>query len=221
MRDLKRPNAKQPAYKFLREEGFEVFVPTKSQIITRNGKKVVEEIPVIRDLLFVHTEKERLDPIVARTETLQYRFMRNCGRAPMTVPDDEMERFIIAVSSSNDTKYYLPEEITSQMYGRKIRIVGGPLDGYEGNLITTRGSKVKRLMIKNCRTSLQQAWKSTLNTYNLYDNDYRLFSRPIRNYYLLDGQCHRCFQRMRTLHRPAHPANIAHLLPQAAVRPAR
>lgn len=62
---------------------------------------------------------------------------------------------------------------------------------------------------------MQQAWKSTLNTYNLYDNDYRLFSRPIRNYYLLDGQCHRCFQRMRTLHRPAHPANIAHLLPQA------
>lgn len=148
MRDLKRPNAKQPAYKFLREEGFEVFVPTKSQIITRNGKKVVEEIPVIRDLLFVHTEKERLDPIVARTETLQYRFMRNCGGAPMTVPDNEMERFIIAVSSSNDTKYYLPEEITPQMHGRKIRIVGGPLDGYEGNLITTRGSKVKRLMIK-------------------------------------------------------------------------
>ena len=144
MRDLKRPNAKQPAYKFLREEGFEVFVPTKSQIITRNGKKVVEEIPVIRDLLFVHTEKERLDPIVARTETLQYRFMRNCGRAPMTVPDDEMERFIIAVSSSNDTKYYLPEEITSQMYGRKIRIVGGPLDGYEGNLITWSKSSPPR-----------------------------------------------------------------------------
>lgn len=148
MRDLKRPNAKQPAYKFLREEGFEVFVPTKSQITTRHGKKVVEDVPVIRDLLFVHTDPERLDPIVMKTNTLQYRFMRNCGRTPMTVPDDEMERFIIAVSSSNDTKYYLPEEITPQMYGRKIRIVGGPLDGYEGNLITTRGSKVKRLMIK-------------------------------------------------------------------------
>ena len=148
MRDLKRPNAKQPAYKFLHEEGFEVFVPIKSQLITRHSKKVVEDVPVIRDLLFVHTEKERLDPIVARTETLQYRFMRNCGRSPMTVPDDEMERFIIAVSTSNNTQYYLPEDITPQMYGRNIRIVGGPLDGYEGNLITTRGSKVKRLMIK-------------------------------------------------------------------------
>lgn len=148
MRDLKRPNAKLPAYKFLREEGFEVFVPMKPQLITKHGKKVVEDVPVIRDLLFAHTDKKRLDPIVARTETLQYRFMRNCGRAPMMVPDDEMERFIVAVSSSNDTKYYLPEEITPQMYGRKIRIVGGPLNGYEGSLITTRGSKVKRLMIK-------------------------------------------------------------------------
>lgn len=79
MRDLKRPNAKQPAYKFLREEGFEVFVPTKSQIITRNGKKVVEEIPVIRDLLFVHTEKERLDP------TLQGR--RPCNTVSCAIAD--------------------------------------------------------------------------------------------------------------------------------------
>ena len=93
MRDLKRPNAKLPAYKFLREEGFEVFVPMKPQLITKHGKKVVEDVPVIRDLLFAHTDKKRLDPIVARTETLQYRFMRNCGRAPMMVPDDEMERF--------------------------------------------------------------------------------------------------------------------------------
>ena len=74
--------------------------------------------------------------------------MRNRNRAPMTVPDDEMQRFILAVNSSNYTRYYLPEEITSDMFGRRIRIVGGPLDGYEGSLITIRGSKTKRLMIK-------------------------------------------------------------------------
>ena len=148
LRDLKRPNAKLPAYKFLREERFEVFVPMKSRLITKYGKKEIEEIPVIQDLLFVHTNKERLDPIVAKTETLQYRFLRNCDRAPMTVPDDEMERFIFAVSTSNNTKYYLPEEITPETFGRKVRILGGPLDGYEGSLITTKGSKMKRLMIK-------------------------------------------------------------------------
>lgn len=65
LRDLKRSNAKLPAYKFLREERFEVFVPMKLRLITRHGKREVEEIPVISDLLFVHTNKDRLDPIVS------------------------------------------------------------------------------------------------------------------------------------------------------------
>jgi hypothetical protein len=34
------------------------------------------------------------------------------------------------------------------MYNRPIRIVGGLLDGYEGTLLTTRGSKVKRLLVE-------------------------------------------------------------------------
>ena len=57
----------------------------------------------------------------------------------MTVADGEMDRFMMAVSCSDSPQYYLPEEITPQMYGRKIRIVGGQLDGYEGCLLATRG----------------------------------------------------------------------------------
>ena len=34
------------------------------------------------------------------------------------------------------------------MYRRRIRIVGGTLDGYEGRLLTTRGSKVRRLLVE-------------------------------------------------------------------------
>lgn len=112
------------------------------------GGRIVKEVPVICDLLFVHTDRESLDPIVAKTETLQYRFLRNCNRAPMTVPDKEMDMFIAAVNSSSAPRYYLPQEITPEMYGRKIRIIGGPLDGYEGNLITARGSKIKRILVE-------------------------------------------------------------------------
>lgn len=148
MRDLKRPNAKLPAYKLLREEKFEVFVPMRWKLVSKKGVKVKKELPILSDLLFVHSTKAELDPIVDRTESLQYRFLRNCNRAPMTVRNDEMERFIFAVNSSDSPKYYLPKEITPEMYGRKIRIVGGLLDGYEGSLITTRGSKVRRLLVK-------------------------------------------------------------------------
>ena len=34
------------------------------------------------------------------------------------------------------------------MRNRKIRIVGGHLDGYTGTLVTTRGSKTKRLLVE-------------------------------------------------------------------------
>lgn len=149
MRDLKRRNAKHPAYKELQDLGVEVFVPMKWQVTTRKGVKVREEVPLLQDLLFVHDSREHLDPIVEHIHTLQYRWLRNTFRAPMTVADGEMDRFMMAVSCSDSPQYYLPEEITPQMYGRKIRIVGGQLDGYEGCLLATRGGyKVKRLLVE-------------------------------------------------------------------------
>ena len=66
----------------------------------------------------------------------------------MTVSDLEMNRFIQAVSSSDSPQYYLPEVITPQMCGRKIQIIGGSLNGYEGCLLKIRGSKRKRLLVE-------------------------------------------------------------------------
>lgn len=148
MRDLKRCNAKNPAYKMLQDLKFEVFTPMKWHVATRKGEKIREEIPVIRDLLFVHSNRSDLDPIVEKTETLQYRFLRRTWREPMTVMESDMERFIHAVNSSKSVKYYLPEELATEMYNKKIRIIGGNLDGYEGKLLTVRGSKTKRLLVE-------------------------------------------------------------------------
>ena len=148
MRDLKRSNAKQQAYRLFQEKNMEVFTPMKFRLVVVKGKRVRQEIPCIPDLLFVHDSREVLDPIVEDISTLQYRWLRNKYREPMTVSDAEMERFIRAVSASEMPKYYLPEEITPEMLNRPIRIVGGPLDGYEGTLLTTRGSKVKRLLVE-------------------------------------------------------------------------
>lgn len=149
MRDLKRPNAKLPAYKELQERRFEVFTLMKWHLAVKKGKRIREQIPFMQDLLFVHAARNKLDPMVEKIPTLQYRYTRGgTYREPMSVPDRDMERFILAVSTSESPRYYLPEEITPEMYGRKIRIVGGPLDGYEGYLIMTRGSKVKRLLVE-------------------------------------------------------------------------
>ena len=59
-----------------------------------------------------------------------------------------MDYFMKAVETSESPQYFRPEDITPEMRKRKIRIIGGPLDGYEGHLITVRGSKVKRLLVE-------------------------------------------------------------------------
>ncbi len=150
LRDLKRSNAKSSAYKILSESHFEVFTPLK-WILFKNaqGKRVREQVPVIQDLLFVHSERAPLDVVVENTPTLQYRFKKGDSyRQPMTVRDNDMARFIHAVNSTDSSRYFLPEEITSDMCGKQVRIIGGPLDGYEGNLLKVRGTRKKHLLLE-------------------------------------------------------------------------
>lgn len=145
MRDLKRPNAKLPAYKFLESLGVSFFTPMHWRLIVRDGKRISEYVPFIADLLFVYETREKLDAIVAKTPTLQYRYQKGkpyCD--PMMVPDDEMNRFMHAVGSVGNPQYYQISEITPAMWNRNIRIVGGHLDGYEGKLLKVRGSRSKQ-----------------------------------------------------------------------------
>ena len=98
MRDLKRPNAKLPAYKELAKAGFRVFTPLITKVVEYAGKRKRVEVPFVQDLLFVFSEKETLDKVVARTDTLQYRFVKGAAYcSPMVVSVRDMERFIAAV----------------------------------------------------------------------------------------------------------------------------
>lgn len=148
LRDLKRPNAKHPAWQTLPLKGFEVFTPKKKQTIVADGKKIVTERPVIPDLLFVRSDRESLEEEIDSTPTLQFRFVKGAPyRTAMTVRKTEMERFINAVNACPDPEYFLPSELTADKIGRRIRVAGGSLAGYEGTLLKVRGTRRRRLLI--------------------------------------------------------------------------
>lgn len=148
MRDLKRANAKISAFSLLEEAGLEVFTPREWRVRIKKGKRVRTHVAVLPDLLFVHAGRKELDSYVERIPTLQYRYLRGGYCRPMVVPDADMERFVRAVGLSDGPRYYLPEEITDAMCRHRIRIVGGPFNGYEGLLLSVRGSNVKRLVVE-------------------------------------------------------------------------
>lgn len=149
LRDLRRRSSNTPGYIELRDKGFEVFTPLKWEITVRSGRRVRRQVPVISDLLFVRSVKDRLDAAVAPIPTLQYRYRRGQTiHDPMTVRDADMERFINAVNLSDSVRYYSLDEITPEMYGKEICVVGGPFDGYAGRLLFMRGSRKKRLLVE-------------------------------------------------------------------------
>lgn len=148
MRDLTRPNAKQPAYKLLDGLNIRNFTPMVWKLMLNHGKRERRQMPFIHDLLFVYASRAELDSVVETTPMLQYRYLRGGYKMPMTVRAADMQRFMHAVRFSSSPQYYRPDEVTPSMRNRRIRIIGGNLDGYEGSLITTRGSKVKRLLVE-------------------------------------------------------------------------
>lgn len=148
MRDLKRRHAKLPAYKLFENLKVQYFTPMVHRLVVVKGKRLDQEVPFMPDLLFVKDTREHLDLIVESTPKLQYRYKIGVQHTPIIVPTADMERFIYAVESSENPKFYALNEVTPEMTNREIRIIGGKLDGYTGTLVTTRGSKVKRLLVE-------------------------------------------------------------------------
>ena len=148
MRDLKRSNAKLPAYKLLEGMGIETFTPMVWKLALRRGKRCREKVPFMQDMLFVYATRQGIDPIVEKVNTLQYRYVRGGYKMPMTVREADMKRFIHAVKSSDDPCFFTPGEVSADMIGRRVRIIGGPLDGYEGCLQKMQGARTKRLFVE-------------------------------------------------------------------------
>ena len=150
LRDLKRANSKTPAYKVLPELGFEIFTPMHWVLKeASNGRKQRVFLPFIPSLLFAKSSKPKLDEAVGKIDTLQYRFVKGAPQnTPMTVPMKAMQDFIRAVGNSKCCNYYAPDEITPDMIGKRVMIVGGGLEGTTGNLVKLKGSKKKRLILK-------------------------------------------------------------------------
>ena len=62
---------------------------------------------------------------------------------------------IKAVNALDTVEYYSFDEVSPRLYGKHIRIIGGRLNGFEGRLMSKRGSKTKRLIIdlEDCNLS--------------------------------------------------------------------
>lgn len=121
-------NRKSDTRDRLDKASVETFVPMRCEIKNRNGKKIRAYVPVIWDLLFVHSTEKVLAPFLEVDNYFQYRYRRGGRQAePLIIPDSQMEQFINAEKGSERPIYFTPQELNIDK-GTRIRIHGGTFD---------------------------------------------------------------------------------------------
>ena len=149
MRDLHRGPANQYVYEQLAPNGFETYTPLVKSHKLVHGKAIIVERPYIRDLFVIHGLHSRIVSSMSPACRFQFRYRLGVSPAsPLVVPDTAMEDFIRVNRESDSPEFISPESIPSDARNRKIRVLGGPLDGVEGMLKTVRGSKFKTLYVE-------------------------------------------------------------------------
>lgn len=136
------------AKQFLDQQGIENFIPMHYEIITRYKRKKRVFVPVIRNLIFVHTIPSIIKQAKIDIAYMQYlTTVEEEKRIPIIVPDFQMQQFIAVAGTYDDQLVYLmPSEINLEK-GTKVRVHGGPFDGVEGVFIKIKGVKNKRVVV--------------------------------------------------------------------------
>ena len=77
----------------LDKEGINNFIPMRYEVRIRNGRKRRELVPVISDLIFVHSVQSELQKVKFKLPYFQYMIDIRNGQK-IIVPDDQMRQFI-------------------------------------------------------------------------------------------------------------------------------
>lgn len=139
----------QRARDIFMQAGLECFLPMRYQLVDAGrGKKKRELRPAVPNLIFVKARRDMLQRIKTASGIVQYLTRPEGERnVPITVPDSQMEDFRRAIHNSLDNYIYLSPTEIDIAKGRKVRIIGGQLNGVEGVFMKVKGARSRRLVI--------------------------------------------------------------------------
>jgi transcription antitermination factor NusG len=138
------------AKEYLEKNSVECFVPMKYSVAGRNAStKKLSLVPAVNNLLFVHSQKSRIQELKSRLSYLQYHTRPDgLGRnTPIVVPDKDMQQFITLCEQHIDKLRYLSPQEVDLSQGTPVRIVGGIYDGIEGTFIKLLRHRSKKFIV--------------------------------------------------------------------------
>ena len=124
--------------KKLDELGIENFLPCEEQVReTPLGRKMIRVL-LIHGMIFIRTDKATSFSLI-NEYALNIIYLKDIeGHHTLIVPDKQMEDFMFLLDFSPDGVEILNKDLKR---GDKVRVIKGPLQGLEGELVRLRGHK--------------------------------------------------------------------------------
>ena len=121
--------------------GITNFVPMQYRREERGGVMVKRLVPSVHNLIFINLTPSEMTEY-KKTTALPIRYIMNREtHKPITVPDREMENFIMVAGTYEEKLIYLNPEPGDFAKGERVRIIGGEFAGAEGIFVRVKGDR--------------------------------------------------------------------------------
>lgn len=114
----------------------QVIAPTEKYVDVNRGKRVTKERPLLAGYVFLEADLDNnkvVNSILSVKGVLG--FMGENRRVPTRVPQNEIDRLMGQMSSTDTSKLW--------MEGEKVKIIMGPFANFEGTIVKTDESRHK------------------------------------------------------------------------------
>lgn len=149
-----------------------LYYPTREVIVKEKKRIIKRELPYIPGLLFFKIGENHVVPLFREIGDLAwgYKDKHGAGARYAVIPKSEMERFQLYVGKfTSDVEMELTDREPLAI-GRRVRITGGLMEGYEGEIYdisdAKEGSGPRRLFQLNI--SSDQALRWTVDVEDIY-----------------------------------------------------
>lgn len=139
------------AHNILLSKQIRSFVPIRRYMGRVHGRIKACIKPVLHNYIFIYSTFNEIRTI--KMKDIPYLRYIMCSSEngqiiPMTVPNWQMENFILAADNADDDlKFYTPGEIDLKK-GDRVRVLGGVFAGLEGIYVRIKQEKKKRVVIE-------------------------------------------------------------------------
>lgn len=133
-----RPHTEKKIKDYFSEHGIEHYIPFRTVVVERDGKRKKNEKPVIPGLVFLFGIKADLFRLSSESG-FSISFMHRLGSNELlVVPDKQMSDFMFVLDLS-EKAIYIPNEKLRR--GVRVCVIKGELAGIEGELVRIKGHK--------------------------------------------------------------------------------